>query len=404
MAAAILLGIYCPFIFEKIKFFGDLFINLLKLFALPLICSALIAALGNLTGNLSSLKSIATKTVGYMLVSEVMAVVIALVLFNMLQPGVGGNPNLIVGREAHVAASHHDFGLASFILSIFPNNIFYSLTHFELLPVVIFSILFGLGCAFVGEASKPFLQLASSIRDISSKCLHGVMLLAPIGIFVLVGHGIAQSHLSGSLQANFMALLGFVGVLFLGLFLHGLWQLILAAIASKQKISDILRQSLPVFSMAFGTSSSVATLPVAMHAVDRLKANPFATRFMLPLCASINVGGMMMYEMAAVFFFSQILGLDLSLSQQIFLAIACIVGSMAGGGIPETSMVSLVVVFRIVNIPLSAISVLLPLDRIIDRARTVVNIFGNMCGVILVSQLIREPKEQDKVLNVELVK
>jgi Na+/H+-dicarboxylate symporter len=92
--------------------------------------------------------------------------------------------------------------------------------------------------------------------------------------------------------------------------------------------------------------------------------------------------------MAAVLFFSQMLGLDLSLSQQILLAIACILGGMAEGGIPETSMVSLVVVFRIVNIPLSAITILLPLDRIIDRVRTVVNIFGNMCGVIVVSQWI----------------
>ncbi|MFS8563383.1 MAG: dicarboxylate/amino acid:cation symporter [Rhabdochlamydiaceae bacterium] len=398
------MGIYCPFIFEKIKFFGDLFINLLKLFALPLICSTLIVALGNLKGSLSRLKSMATKMVGYMLLSELMAVLIALILFNTLEPGVGGNSNLILGGESQVALTHHDFKFANFILSIFPDNIFYSLTHFELLPVVIFSILFGLGAAFVGEASKPFLQLAGSIRDISSKCLSGVMVLAPIGIFVLVGYGIAQSHLSGSLQVNFMALLRFVGVLFLGLFLHGLWQLILASIASKQKILDILRQSLPVFYMAFGTSSSVATLPVAMHAVEGLKANSFATRFMLPLSASINLGGMIMYEMAAVFFFSQILGLDLSLSQQILLAIACILGSMAGGGIPETSMVTLALVFKIVNIPLSAISVLLPFDRIVDRARTVLNIFGNMCGVIVVSQLIREPKEQDEVLNTELAK
>jgi Na+/H+-dicarboxylate symporter len=130
-----------------------------------------------------------------------------------------------------------------------------------------------------------------------------------------------------------------------------------------------------------------------MATADALKSSPFATRFMLPLCASINVGGMMMYEMAAVLFFSQMLGLDLSLSQQILLAIACILGGMAEGGIPETSMVSLVVVFRIVNIPLSAITILLPLDRIIDRIRTMVNIFGNMCGVIIVStQLQKEQK------------
>jgi Na+/H+-dicarboxylate symporter len=95
---------------------------------------------------------------------------------------------------------------------------------------------------------------------------------------------------------------------------------------------------------------------------------------------------MMMYEVAAALFFSQMLGVNLPLSQQLLVAFACILGGMAEGGIPETSMVSLVVVFKIVNIPLSAISILLPLDRIIDRLRTVVNIFGNLCGVVIVSR------------------
>lgn len=393
VVAALIFGVYFPLLFDHIKFLGDLFINLLKLFALPLICSALIASIGGMSSNISNLKSLSIKAISYMLLSEVVAVAIALTLFNVLRPGVGGNPELILNGQPFETTSHQAFGFVNFVLSIFPDNIFHALTNFELLPVVIFSIMFGLGCALVGEASRPLVQFAVSVREASTKCLHGVMLLAPIGIFSLVGAGISQSYLSGALKSDFMALLGFVAVLFIGLFLHALWQLIAVAMITRQKITTILYQSLPVFSTAFGTSSSVATLPVAMHAADRLKSNPFATRFMLPLCASINVGGMMMYEMAAVLFFSQMLGLDLSLSQQILLAIACILGGMAEGGIPETSMVSLVVVFRIVNIPLSAITILLPLDRIIDRVRTVVNIFGNMCGVIIVSHWIAKKND-----------
>jgi len=393
VAAAILLGILIPSVFEHIKFLGDLFINLLKLFALPLICSALIAALGDLSGNVSTLKSLSKKLVGYMLLSEIVAVTIALCLFNLLRPGVGGNPNLILSEPFYQVAEHQKFDFTNFILSIFPDNVFYSLANFELLPVVVFSILFGLGCTLAGSITKPIIHLAIAIREASTKCLNGVMLLAPIGIFALVGTGVAQSHLNGDLKESFFALLAFVLVLVLGLLLHGLWQLFAVAILSKQKVTHILHRSLPVFSTAFGTSSSVATLPVAMHTADSLKSNPFVTRFMLPLCASINVGGMMMYEMAAVLFFSQMLGIDLSLSQQILLALACILGGMAEGGIPETSMVSLVVVFRIVNIPLSAISFLLPLDRIIDRLRTVVNIFGNMCGVIIISQWIAKEEQ-----------
>ena len=397
---AILLGIYQPTLFDSIQWLGALFINLLKLFALPLICSALIANLGEMSGGLSQLKALSKKAVFYMLISEVLAVTIALIVFNAFSPGVGSDPNLILQGETFSGAPDQAISFAKFALSIFPDNIFSALTHFELLPVVIFSIMFGLGCAFVGEKAKPIVHMAVSVREVSTKCLHAIMLLAPFGIFSLVGSGVAQSHTSGALKANFVALCSFVAVLFLGLFVHALWQLIAVAVISKQNIFYILRQSLAVFSTAFGTSSSVATLPIAMATADKLGSSPFATRFMLPLCASINVGGMMMYEMAAVLFFSQMLGLDLSLSQQILLAIACILGGMAEGGIPETSMVSLVVVFRIVNIPLSAITILLPLDRIIDRVRTIVNIFGNMCGVILVSTLLKKEEATEKTQEV----
>ena len=165
-------------------------------------------------------------------------------------------PPAIKGEPLPVA-SPESFGIANFILSIFPDNIFYSLANFELLPVVIFSIMFGLGCSLTGLAAKPIIQFAIAVREASGKCLHGVMLIAPLGIFSLVGAGVAQSYLSGDLKENFSALLAFVFVLMVGLFLQGLWQLLAVAFATKQKISHILLQSLPVFSTAFSTSSSV---------------------------------------------------------------------------------------------------------------------------------------------------
>lgn len=257
--------------------------------------------------------------------------------------------------------------------------------------------MFGVGCAVVGEKGAIVVKFFASIRDVVNVCLHGVMLLAPVGIFALVGNGIAESTIHGHLANNLVALLAFVAVLVLGLVLHGLWQFILVILLTKQNPLSVLKQSIPVFSTAFATSSSVATLPSAMDAADALKAKPHVTRFMLPLCASINIGGMMMYEVAAALFFSQVLGINIPLSYQILVALACILGGMAEGGIPETSMVSLVVVFKIVNIPLTAISILLPLDRIIDRFRTMINIFGNMCGVIIVSCFVKEERVLDKL-------
>jgi Na+/H+-dicarboxylate symporter len=403
IALTLLFGVLTPSIFEPISFLGDLFINLLKLFALPLICSALVAALGTLGNNLSQLKSLARNALSYMFISEIMAVIIALVLFNLFKPGVGLNPDLILHGKEYIATHEDGLKLSSFILSVFPSNFFESLAKFDLLPAVIFSIMFGVGCSFVGEKAKPVVNFAIGVREVATTCLHGVMLFAPVGIFALVGSGVSQAYLSGNLKADFMALLNFVFVLFIGLFLHALWQLILVVVVTRQNPLEILKKSMPVFTTAFGTSSSVATLPIAMQTADQLKSKPTTTRFMLPLSASINIGGMMMYEVAAALFFSQMLGLDLSLWQQLMVALACILGGMAEGGIPETSMVSLVVVFKIVNVPLSAISILLPLDRIIDRVRTMVNIFGNMCGVIVVSNITHDEQISESTVPVSSV-
>ena len=383
-------GIYTPNLFTEIKFVGDIFINLLKLFALPLISSTLIVTLGGMGKSLSELKSLVRGATGYMLLSEVIAVTIALVLFNLFDAGKGVDPNLILQGSQYTANGANSLSIANFLLAIFPQNIFDSLAKFDLLPVVIFSSMFGIGCTVVGESSQPMIKICTAVRDVSSTCLHVVMMLSPFGIFSLVGIGVATSGTSGQLQNSFAALMAFVLILTTGLLIHALWQLILVVLISKQSPLKVLKNSIPVFSTAFATSSSIATLPVAMYAADNLKSDPPVTRFMLPICASVNVGGMMMYEVAAALFFSQILGAHLSLSQQILVAFASILGGMAEGGIPETSLVSLVVVFRIVNVPLNAISVLLPLDRIIDRLRTMINIFGNMCGVIVVSHFLKD--------------
>ncbi|CAL7959534.1 Sodium or proton dependent glutamate transport protein [Gammaproteobacteria bacterium] len=386
---SIILGIYTPSLFVHIKFLGDIFINLLKLFALPLIASTLIVTLGNMEKGLNNLKSLVGGVTSYMLLSEIIAVTLALTLFNLFDVGKGVDPNLILQGSQYTVSNANNLSIANFLLAIFPQNIFDSLAKFELLPVVIFSTMFGIGCATIGEKSQAIINVCASVRDVSNSCLHGVMMFSPIGIFALVGAGIAASSTSGHLENSFTALIAFVSILVIGLLIHALWQFVFVIVASKQAPWKILKNSIPVFSTAFATSSSVATLPTAMYAADSLKSDPTVTRFMLPLCASINIGGMMMYEVAAALFFSQVLGVDLSLSQQILVALASILGGMAEGGIPETSLVSLVVVFKIVNVPLNAISILLPLDRLIDRFRTVVNIFGNMCGVIIVSQFLK---------------
>ncbi len=381
---AVLFGILTPDIFEPTRFLGTIFINLLKAFALPLICSALVIAIGGMGSEMGKLKSIARGAIAYAFVSEVIAISIALLLFNFFKPGVGVNPSLIQSAD-QLSEPGKTLSASDFALSVFPSNIFDSLAKFNLLPVVCFFLILGLCLCKMGKEANPVLNIAKTFRDACAIALDHIMLLAPIGIFSLVGSGIASSQASGDFRAQLLALANYVALLLVGLFLHGLWQLLLAAFTAKLNPSHIIRSCCPVFSMAFGTSSSVSTLPLAIKTAEELGACQKVTRLMLPVTATINIGGMMMYEVTAALFFTQVLGIELDFGQQILLGIACILGGFAAGGIPETSLVSLVMVFKTVNIPISAISILLPLDRILDRFRTVINIFGNLCGVLTVS-------------------
>lgn len=384
------MGIITPHIFVHLQFISSTFINLLKLCALPIVLTSLIVTIGNLK-QIKELKIVARNSVVYILLTEIIAVTIGLIVFNVID--ISGNisaSSLLSG--AHYTDSTSTAIDPSHIFNyLFSANIFQSLVNFDVLPVVMFSILFGITCALHHDKATPVLDFMSSAREIFLGLLNGVMYIAPFAIFVLVGSSVADSYLSGALSANLIGLLKFVGLFFIGLFLHFLWQLILVVILYRHLgIMYILREAAPIFTTAFVSSSSLATLPIALEKAQDFGGKKKVINFMLPICASMNFASGMMYEMAACLFFMHVLGIHPDFIQQVLLALACILTGIAVGGIPETSMVSFVTVFGMAGVPLSAIAILMPLDRIVDRIRTMVNIFGNTCGTLIVSKTISD--------------
>ena len=386
LVLAFALGIGFPHLFKPLEFISSTFINLLKLCALPIVLTSLIVTIGSLQ-QLHELKKVARNSVIYIVLTEIAAVTIGLVVFNLVD--ISGNINassLLSG--AHYSQSTSTAIDPSHIFNyIFSANIFQSLVNFDVLPVVAFSIMFGISCALHQEKARPILQVMTSTREMFLVLLNGVMYLAPLAIFVLIGTSVSDSYLSGALGANLVGLLKFVGLFFVALFIHFLWQILLViALYRHLGVRRILRECLPIFTTAFISSSSLATLPLALEKALELGGKKKVVNFMLPICASMNFASGMMYEMAACLFFMHILGIHPDITQQILLALACILTGIAVGGIPETSMVSFVTVFGMAGIPLSAIAILMPLDRIVDRVRTMVNIFGNTCGTLIVSK------------------
>ena len=383
---AFMLGVSTPNIFNHLVFISDTFINLLKLCALPIIFTSLVVTIG-LLPEPRQLKLIARNSILYILASEIIAVTIGLVIFNAFD--ISGNINaaaLLKGAE-YTGSTSTAINASQIFNFLFTANIFNSLVKFDVLPIVVFSIMLGLTCAFNREHAKPMLDFFVSTRMIFLSLLNAVMLIAPLAIFVLIGSSVADSYQSGALAANLLGLLKFVGLFLVALFIHFLWQISLVLFLYRHlSLKRILTEALPIFVTAFISSSSLATLPVALEKAEELGGNKKVVEFMLPICASMNFASGMMYEMAATLFFLHILGVHPDFVQQLLLAAACILTGIAVGGIPETSMVSFVTIFNMANIPLSAISILLPLDRILDRVRTMVNIFGNTCGTLVVSK------------------
>lgn len=371
----ILGGCYFPQIMIESNWIGKLFINMLKLIALPLIFSALVSAITSI-GNVKRLGSIGIYTIGYVLLSVSFAVVIGLALLNFLKPGAGIPPELILANASPENLKPVDF--STFLLTLFPPNIIAAAAKFEIMAIVLFSIAFSIACISVGETAKPVTQFFSGMRNIFVKMIIWLMYLTPIGLFSLLGTAIAEASLQNRLMESLRGMVLFIVVFLFGLFLQILWQFAIIKFVTRKKANDFAKDAANAMLTGFITSSSIATLPVALMAAKKQDINDEVARFVLPFATTINLAGTAMYEAVSTLFFCQILGYDLSIYSQIGVFLASIMAGMGATGIPEGGLVTMVMVLRTANVPTSAIALLLPFDRILDRFRTMTNVWGDL--------------------------
>lgn len=389
---AVLCGVYCPYIFNSIGFVSTIFINLVKATILPIMFSSLVVTFAFIE-NISKLRNVVFTSCVYIVLTEIIAVAIAIITYHFIKFPVSHDMQLLLQSTSGSNIAGQDWHLQQIIQYIFPDNIIKTFVEFNVIPILILALIIGLSCSVDRQKSHHFVEFIVSMREVFLTLINGVMYLAPLAIFVLVGQAVASSYLQGVLGANLILLSKFVMIFLLALSLQFIWQLLLMLFATKilrkYSLREIIKIAFPMATSAFITSSSLATLPIAMKVAKRLEAKNEVVDFMLPVCASMNFASGMMYEMAACLFFMQVLGVDMSLSQQILLGFMCIVTGISVGGIPETGMISVITIFTIAHIPLSAIVILMPLDRILDRIRTVVNISGNTSGCLTVSKLLK---------------
>ena len=371
---------------------GDIFLNLLKLIAVPLVLGSLIMGIASLS-DVKKLSRIGGKTICIYIVTTAIAVTLGLVLVNVLEPGKNVPQDLqqklqeTYQADAQVgmdrAASAKERGPLQVFVDMVPDNIFSAVgNNRNMLQVVFFAILFGIALVMIPqEKGKPIVDLFDGLTFAIIKIVNLVMTIAPIGVFALITKTIDQVAKDDlSAVGELLGALGFYCVVvILGLVIHGLVVYpILLKIFTSMPLTRFYRGIAPAQLLAFSSSSSGATLPVTMEMCEKnLGVSEEVSSFVLPLGATINMDGTALYQAVAAVFIAQALGLELDLTAQLQIILTAVLASIGTAAVPGAGIIMLVIILETVGVPTAGIALILGVDRILDMCRTALNVTGD---------------------------
>ncbi|MBW2939022.1 dicarboxylate/amino acid:cation symporter [Aureisphaera sp. CAU 1614] len=382
------------FIGNWIKPFGTIFINALKLIAVPLILASLIKGVSDLK-DISSLSKMGLRTISTYIITTVIAVSIGLAVVNVVKPGNSiseDTRNELVeayGGEAEMrkqeAAKQKEAGPLQALVDIVPDNIIgASANNKNMLQVIFFAIFFGIGLILIPEkTSKPVKDFFDGFNEVILKMIDLIMLAAPYGVFALLAALVVEAP-----SADLFAALGMYAIsVIIGLALMICVYLLLVWIFTKKSPKYFLNGIAPAQLLAFSTSSSAATLPVTMERVEEhLGVKKEVTSFVLPIGATINMDGTSLYQAVAAVFIAQAFGMDLSIGAQLGIIVTATLASIGSAAVPGAGMVMLVIVLAQAGIPEAGLALIFAVDRPLDMCRTVVNVTGDATVSMMVAK------------------
>ena len=389
------------FIANYIKPFGTIFINLLKLIAVPLILASLIKGISDLK-DISKLSKMGGRTIVTYLITTLTAVTIGLILVNVIKPGKSisvDTRNELVEAYAtdtqakqKAAAKQQELGPLQALVDMVPSNIFLAASNNRnMLQVIFFALFFGIGMILLNERKvAPVKNFFDSLNSIILKLIDLIMLSAPYGVFALLAALVVEAP---SLEL-FKALALYAITLLLGLAAMILIYVLIVQLLTKRKISFFVRGIAPAQLLAFSTSSSAATLPVTMECVEEnLGVDKEVASFVLPIGATINMDGTSVYQGVAAVFIAQAFGLDLSLSAQLGIVFTATLASIGTAAVPSAGIVMLVIVLAQAGIPEAGLALIFAIDRPLDMCRTIVNVTGDAAVSMIVGKSIGKLKD-----------
>lgn len=380
---AIFYGLFLTDYVSYVTWMGELFLRALKMIIVPLILTSIISGVANI-GDAHNLGRLGLKTFAYYVSTSLFAILIGLVLVNIIQPGVGADLGL-KSEVPQLTASGGDLG--EIIMRMVPTNFFDALASADMLAIIFFSILVGFFITRVSDSYKVMLtDFFNAGFEVMMKLTHFIIKFTPLGILGIVAGIVAEQ------ADNLVELVGSLGLymsaVLLGLIFHAFvtLPLILKIIAKVKPSLHARAMSAPLMT-AFSTSSSSATLPLTLDAVENNSGvSNKVTSFVLPLGATVNMDGTALYECVAAMFIAQAYGIELGFLMQMVVVFTALLASIGAAGIPMAGLVMISVILSAVGLPLEGVGLILAVDRLLDMCRTTVNVWSDSCGAVTIAK------------------
>ncbi|MEA3478657.1 MAG: dicarboxylate/amino acid:cation symporter [Bacteroidota bacterium] len=379
---AVLFGIFLKEYVSWVSWMGDIFLRALKMIIIPLVLSSIISGVTNI-GNAENLGRLGLKTILYYVLTSTFAIITGLILVNIFRPGVGADLNLEQAVNLEVTSQ----SLGDVLIRIIPDNIVDAFSNnTQMLSVIFFAILFGFFITRISKKSNQMMtDFFNAIFEVMMKVTLFVIRFTPFGIFGLVAKTISEQDDLLSLMES-MGLYMLVVMMALALHAFITLPLITRYIGKARPWKHFNFMKTPLLT-AFSTSSSNATLPLTMQAVEEKSgvSNKISS-FTLPLGATINMDGTALYECVAVMFIAQAYGIELSFMQQVLVVITALLASIGAAGIPMAGLVMITIILTVVGLPLEGVGLILAVDRILDMFRTATNVWSDSCGAVVIAK------------------
>ena len=406
---ALITALAAPHFGAKLELGGEIFLSLLKMIVVPLVVTSVMSGIIGL-GDVRKLGKPGATAIGYYIVTTLLAVIVGIIVVNVINPGAGmaesqqmseamaeGAPE---PKNADRPESVGDL-LRSLTMLLFTDNLLKAAMEVQLLPLIVFSIIFAAILTMHGSKSRTLVRVINDVNDALMDFVLLLMKLAPIGIYCLVAARFGEANAEGELMNELRSVGKYMAAVLSGLAIHGFVTLpLLLWIFTRRNPYRFIAQMSKALLTAFSTASSSATLPVTIEtAIDEAKVSPRSVKFVTPLGATINMDGTALYEAVAAIFIAQAFGIHLDLTGQIVVAITATLAAIGAAGIPEAGLVTMIIVLNAAKLPVEGMALILSVDWLLDRFRTTINVLGDSFGAAIVEKSLPPVEEDLAVLS-----